>query len=76
MKIFFFLALLSLSQTQGNRWGERSGLYSRCFIQNHTFYIPKYCKHNLPADGWLLKFLATGDVGRFQSILWALLSGS
>jgi hypothetical protein len=31
---------------------------------------------NLPAIGWLLNFLATGDVGRFQAMLWALLSGS
>jgi hypothetical protein len=30
----------------------------------------------LPADGWLLNFLATGDVGCFQAMPRALLSGS
>jgi hypothetical protein len=30
----------------------------------------------LPADGWLLNFLATGDVGCFQATLWALLAAS
>jgi hypothetical protein len=30
----------------------------------------------LPADGWLLNFLATSDVEPFQAILWALLYGS
>jgi hypothetical protein len=45
--------------------------------QKRTFHIPKKtCKHNLTlADGLVLNFLSTRDVGRFQAILWALLSG-
>jgi len=30
----------------------------------------------LPVDGLLLNFLAVCDVGRFQAILWALVSDS
>jgi hypothetical protein len=45
-------------------------------IQNHNFHIQKNVRIILTADGWLSNFLATGDVGRFQATLWALLSCS
>jgi hypothetical protein len=76
MKIFFLLELISLGQTCGSHreWGLDTLEWNE--PESHLSYPPKSVSINLLADGWLLNFLATGDVGRFQVILWALLSGS
>jgi hypothetical protein len=67
---FFFLDLLSLQIAGDEIWTLWSEMN-----QNRTFHIPKSVSIILPTDGWLLNFLATGDVGRFQATLWASLSG-
>jgi hypothetical protein len=75
MKIFFLLELLSLDETYGNLTGN---CFTRWIVmnQNCTFHIPKSVSIILPADGWLLNFLAAVEFGRFQAKLWALLCGS
>jgi hypothetical protein len=67
MKIFFLLEeiLLLTASPFGVKWTKIA-----------PFISQKSVSIILPADGWLLNFLTTGDNGRFQATLWALLSGS